>query len=316
MRSFEWATPWWFLALPFALLPWIAIFRPYTLRFSALFDPAGGAPVAAGRSLRSVVAWLPGACESLGLLLVVAALARPQMVLRETVRESDGIDILLAIDTSGSMDEPDMGRGLQSVSRLDAARMVMARFIDGRPHDRVGLLVFGEEAFVQVPLTLDHDGLKDFVGQLEVGMAGRRATAVGDAVAVACKRMKELKAPSKVVILVTDGQSNAGHVTPTQAAQAASALGVHVYTVGVGGDQVDERTLGAVARTTGARFFRANDVGELDAVYKEIDAMEKSTAKVKEHVSRDELYHLALLPGLGAWLLGLVLGSTVLRRLP
>jgi Ca-activated chloride channel family protein len=306
----EWASPLWFAALPLVLLPWLAWWRPHAIRFSAVGS------LATGWSVRRVLALVPPLLASATLALVVFSLARPQQVERETIRESDGIDILLAIDTSGSMSAGDMGTNVRQLTRLDAARLVMRQFVEGRPNDRLGLLVFGEEAFVQVPLTTDHDGLVNFIGDLDIGLAGRNATAVGDAVAVACKRMKELSAPSKVVILVTDGRSNAGVLSPQQAADAAAALGIRIYTVGVGGDQMDERQLRAIATTTGAKFYRATDVNDLAQVYADIDTLEKSTAKVKEYVHRDELYLDLLLPGLACFVLDLLLGHTLLRRLP
>ncbi len=306
----EWYSPAWFFALPVALLPWIAWWRPHALRFSAVGLVSRGWTVREGLSLARPL------LLSVALGLLVVGLARPQRVDREIVRESDGVDILLAIDTSGSMGAADMGSPMRPITRLDAARLVMRQFIESRPYDRLGLLVFGEEAFVQVPLTTDHDGLLDFVADLNIGLAGRSATAVGDAVAVACKRMKELDAPAKVVILVTDGLSNAGLLRPQQAADAAAALGIRVYTIGVGGDQMDERQLRAIAATTDAKFFRASGVTDLAKVYDEIDRMEKTTAAVKEFVHRDELYLNAVLPGLACFLLELLLGHTLLRRLP
>lgn len=322
----EWMSPAWFLALPLALLPWVAWLRPHALRFSALGSVRGGSGLRAGAALLLPV------LESVALAAVVLALARPQEVRRETVRESDGIDIMLAVDTSGSMQAPDMGTGANEVTRLEAARTVMARFVEGRPEDRVGLLVFGEEAFVQVPLTLDHAGLADMILQVELGMAGKNATAVGTAIAVAAKRMKELEAPSKVLVLVTDGRSNAGTITPLQAAEAAAALGIRVYTIGVGsagggggifamlsggtGADVDEPTLRAIAARTGGKYWRATDAQALLEVYAEIDRMEKTTARTREFVHRDERYLHALLPGLAAFVLHLLLSTTVLRRLP
>lgn len=306
----EWASPAWFFALPLALLPLVAAWRPHALRFSAL------GLVSAPWSARRLLGWLPAVLDAAATVLVVLALARPQLVQRESVRESDGIDILLAIDTSGSMQSPDMGTSLRPLTRLEAASLVMRSFVEGRPHDRVGLLVFGEEAFVQVPLTLDHDALVDFVGQLDIGMAGRNATAVGDAVAVALKRMKALEAPSKVVVLVTDGKSNAGVIRPDQAARAAEALGVRVYTIGVGSDRIDEASLRGIAATTGGRYFRATDVNGLAEVYREIDTLERSTAQVKEYVHREERYLDVLLPGIGLWVVGLLLAHGPLRRLP
>jgi Ca-activated chloride channel family protein len=319
----EWMHPAWFAALPLALLPWVAWFRPHAARFSALDT------VKTPRSWRSVVSVLVPLLECVAIAGVVVALARPQEVRRETVRESQGIDILLAIDTSGSMRERDMQAGSRELTRLEASQVVMANFVEGRPDDRIGLEVFGEEAFVQVPLTLDHEALAAFIGQLEIGMAGQGATAVGTAIAVGAKRMKELEAPSRVMILVTDGRSNAGAIAPIQAAEAAAALGIRVYTIGVGaatrggflgmmsgGADVDERSLGAIATTTGGKYYRAADTEALAQVYAEIDLLEKSTARTKEFVQRDERYLVALLPAIIAWFLQLALGLTVLRRLP
>jgi Ca-activated chloride channel family protein len=205
----------------------------------------------------------------------------------------------------------------------------MAKFVEARPDDRLGLLVFGEEAFVQVPLTLDHEGFTDFVGQIGIGMAGKNATAVGSAIAVASKRMKDLAAPSKVVVLVTDGRSNAG-IDPGVAAQAAAALGIRIYTIGVGGvgsagpfgllgargADVDEGSLREVAAATGGKYWRATDAQALAEVYGEIDKLEKTTARSREFVHRDEQYLRALVPGIALFALQLLLSGTVLRRIP
>jgi len=323
---FEWASPWWFAALPAAVLPFLALLRPWTLRFSSFVSMRGGL------SLRSAVHWLPSILQSMVIVLVILALARPQLVSRETERESEGVDIVLAIDTSGSMDAPDMGGPSGDLTRLEAAKRVMQEFVSTRKNDRIALVVFGKEAFTQVPLTLDKDGMHDFIGQLAIGMAGKQATSVGDAIAVSSKRLKELTAPSKVIILVTDGKSNAGQIQPVLAAQAAAALGIRVYTIGVGADQsrragpfglmsmgaadVDEPTLRKVASLTGGEFFRASDRSTLAAVYARIDELEPSPAKVKEYVSRDELFARFLYPAIVLWLLDLLLISGPLRRTP
>jgi Ca-activated chloride channel family protein len=320
----EWASPAWFLALPVVVVPWWAWLRPHRLRFTST------RAVRTGGSVRALLAILVPLLESLALLGGVIALARPQDVTRETVRETPGIDILLALDTSCSMNETDMSAGGVALSRLEAAKQVMARFVEARRDDRVGLLLFGDEAFVQVPLTLDHAALNDFIGQVEIGMAGRNATAVGTAIAVGTKRMKDLKAPSRVMVLVTDGRSNAGTVTPLIAAKAAAALGVKVYTIGVGGGRggsvlgvfranlsdIDEPTLRAVATTTGARFYRATDAAGLDEVYAEIDRLEESPGRSREFVHRDERYLEALLPALACLAGALSLSHGLLRRIP
>lgn len=319
----EWASPLWFLALPLALAaPWIG--RSPSLAWPSL------ATTRARHTWRTLLAPLPRVLASIALGLLVVALARPQRVDRETVVESEGIDIMLALDTSGSMEQADYTLDGRRANRLTVAKEVIGRFVEGRPYDRVGLVVFGEQAFTQVPLTLDHEALVGFLSQVELGMAGERATAVGDGLAVSTKRLKELEAPSKVVVLVTDGRNNAGQITPLQAAQAAKALGVRVYTIGVGSEDsgggfgglfrgrsdLDERSLQAIAATTGGRYFRAANTRALEEVYATIDELEKTTAEVKEFVFREERYKPWLIWGLCLLLLQAVLGETVLRRLP
>lgn len=309
--------------LPVALvLPWLA--RRPRLAWSALSLSV------ARPTLRTAVAGLPTLLQSLGLALLVVALSRPQHVDRQRVVEREGIDILLVLDTSGSMEATDYSIGGRPASRLAAAKEVIADFVEGRPDDRIGLVVFGETAFTQVPLTTDHRAMGHFLRLVDLGMAGQRATAIGDAIAVASKRMKELDAPSKVVILLTDGQSNAGQIGPLDAAQAAHALGIKVYTIGMGAaggrrglfglmggrSDLDEDTLKEIARVTDAQYFRADDTKTLAQVYETIDSLETSTAEVEEFVHRDERYHGVLAVGLALILLQQLLAQTWLRRLP
>jgi Ca-activated chloride channel family protein len=316
-----WGAPWFLLAL--ALVPvvswWLRHRRP-RLRFSSssLLQPAP--------SLRLSLAWVPAPLLAIGLALCIVALARPQLPHTQSVTKSEGIDIMLALDTSRSMAEPDFTIGGRRASRLDVAKNVVARFVAGREHDRVGLVVFGEEAFTQVPLTLDHQGLSRFLRQVDIGMAGERRTAIGDAVAVATRRMAELEAPSKVVILLTDGQSNAGQLEPDDAAEAAAALGVKVYTIGVGPEaggrrrsragDLDEAALRRIAEITDAHYFRATDEDTLTLVYQTIDELEPTTAEVRELTRYEERYHRWLAWGLALLVLGVLLDSTLLRRIP
>ena len=166
----EWASPWWLLAiLPALVLPWWG--RGPRLRHASVSTIAGG------RSLRTALAWLPRALGSAALVLICVALARPQLVDRERIVDSEGIDIMLVLDTSGSMEAEDYTLNGRSASRLRVAKEVIADFVDGRPNDRIGLVVFGEEAFTQVPLTLDHDALVDILRQVVLGAAGRRRRA-------------------------------------------------------------------------------------------------------------------------------------------
>jgi Ca-activated chloride channel family protein len=319
----EWGQPWAWALVPVVLL-------------APLAQRPGRLPVAdlsawrSAFSLRVLAAPLPGLLGVLGLLCCVVALARPQKVERERIRTQDGADILLVLDTSGSMETDDYKLRGRSVSRLEVAREVIARFIEGRPDDRIGLVVFGEEAFTQVPLTLDHRSLQDFLAQVRPGMAGKRATAVGDGLAVAVKRLKELEAPTRIVVLLTDGRSNHGQMQPLEAAEAARALGVRVHTIGVGtagagggffglfggGSDLDERTLTRVAERTGGLYFRADDTTALEKTWATIDEMEKSPAEAFEVTRTDERFAPWLIAGLVLLGLQVLLGDTVLRRLP
>ena len=317
----EFGTPAWLLLAPVVFfVPWLS--RQPRLAWSSF------ALSLAQPTLRQRLAWLPELLLSLALVALVVALARPQHVDRERVVEREGIDILMVLDTSGSMEEEDYTIGRRRVSRIAAAKQVIAEFIEGRPDDRIGLVVFGDVAFTQVPLTTDHRAMNAFLSLVDIGTAGK-STALGDAIAVACKHMKELVAPSKVVILVTDGRKTAG-LDPLDAAAAASALGIKVYTIGMGaaggrsgpfgmmsrGSDLDEPTLKEIARLTDAAYFRADDTKSLVEVYAKIDELEKSTAEVSEFVHRDERYHGPLWLGMVLLVLHQLLAQTWLRRLP
>ena len=320
----EWASPWWFLALPVALAaPWLAG-RP-AVAFSAL------SLLEVRRTLRLSVAWLPSLLSSIGLALLVVALARPQLIDRERVIETEGLDIFVVLDTSGSMEIEDYTFRGSRASRLYVAREVIADFVEGRPDDRVGLVVFGEEALAAMPLTLDHSGMAAYVLQIPIGMAGRRATVVGDAIAIASQRLAELEAASRVMILVTDGRSNAGQIAPLEAAAAAAALDIRIYTIGIGaagesggllgmfssrGSDLDEATLTAIAEQTGGRYFRAESTRALRQVYQTIDALEKTPAESVVYVHTEERFAPWLLSGLALLLLSVLLSETWLRRLP
>lgn len=318
----EWASPAWFLALPLAvILPWL-VGRP-RVAFSDL------RAVQIRRSVRSLGAQALPLLASAGLACLVVAMARPQDVDRERIRESEGIDIMLALDTSQSMEALDYQLGGRDASRLEVAKEVIAQFVEGRPDDRIGLVVFGEEALTQVPLTLDHDAMLDFLGRVQIGMVGGRATAVGDGLAIGLQRLEDLEGSSRILILLTDGSNNAGTLKPLEAAEAAKALGIRVYTIGVGSStgrsgffgmrrrsDLDERSLQAIAKITDGRYFRAGDARTLAEVYTIIDALEVSTAEVKELVNREERFHGWLFTGLGLLLLQLLLGESLLRRLP
>jgi Ca-activated chloride channel family protein len=221
------------------------------------------------------------------------------------------------------------------VSRLAAVKKVVGEFIKKREVDRIGLVVFGEEAFTQSPLTMDKGLLLGLVEKMEIGMAGDR-TAIGSATAVAGKRLKEVKAKSRILILLTDGRNNAGEISPEQAAEAVRSLGVKIYTIGVGGTgpapfkvrtffgerivhqrvDLDEKTLKKMAHIGGGKYFRASDSEKLSEIYDMIDRAEKTEVKVKEFFHFRELYAWFLVPALIFFALEIFLKTTFLRMIP
>jgi Ca-activated chloride channel homolog len=290
--------------------------------------------IARGRRSRAG-RWLT-ALRLLALAPLIVALARPQQGLGTAEVESSGIDIVLAIDVSGSMKARDFELAGKPASRLDVVKAVVRRFVDARPSDRLGMVAFAGRPYLVSPLTLDHDWLMQNMDRLEIGLV-EDGTAIGSAIAASTNRLRDRPAKSKIVILLTDGMNNSGKVSPATAAAAAAALGVKVYTIAAGtrGEapmpatdafgrerivmarvDVDEETLKQVADATHARFYRATDTDSLDRIYAEIDQLEKTTVEMKRFERYRELFGWVLLPGV--FLLGLevVLGETRLRRLP
>ena len=269
----------------------------------------------------------------LGLLVLTAA--RPQLFNVSREIRSPGVDIMICLDTSGSMQALDFQLDDEPVSRLTAVKKVVSEFIRKREMDRIGLVVFGEEAFTQSPLTMDKGLLLGLVEKMEIGMAGDR-TAVGSAIAIGGKRLKDLKAKSRILILLTDGRHNAGDVTPEQAAEAVRALGVKTYTIGVGGKgpapfkvktifgtrivhqqvDLDEATLKRIAKIGQGKYFRAADSEQLSEIYDIIDREEKTEVKVKEFFHFRELYQYFLIPALIFLGLEIFLKATILRVIP
>jgi Ca-activated chloride channel family protein len=278
---------------------------------------------------------IPPAFRAGCLILLVLAAARPQLYNVSREIRSPGVDIMLCLDASGSMQALDFQINGQPVSRLTAVKKVVSDFIKKRDMDRIGLVVFGEEAFTQSPLTVDKGLLLGLVDKMEVGMAGDR-TAIGAAVAIGGKRLKDLKAKSRILILLTDGRHNAGELTPEQAAEAVSAFGVKIYTIGVGGKgpapfkvqtffgtrvvhqqvDLDEETLKRVAAIGGGRYFRAADSERLSEIYDIIDQEEKTEIKVKEFFHFQELFPYFLIPALILFGLEILLKTTILRVIP
>lgn len=283
----------------------------------------------------SIISRVPLILKSMVLILLVLAAARPQRYSVSREISSSGVDIILCLDTSGSMRALDFEFDGKRVNRLSAVKGVVQDFIKKRPHDRIGLVVFGEEAFTQSPLTLDKGLLLSLVKGLEVGMAGD-STALGDAIAIGGKRLKDLKAKSKILILLTDGRNNSGNISPESASEALRAFGIKIYTIGVGsfglvpfdvktffGNQIikqkvdlDEETLQKVADIGGGKYFLASNSRELAKIYDIIDKAEKREVKLKEFFHFEELYRYFLIPAIILVLLELILKSFFLRVMP
>jgi Ca-activated chloride channel homolog len=279
--------------------------------------------------------WL-GALRMLALGMLIVALARPQMVHGTSEVEASGIDILLGVDVSGSMEALDFTIEGEPANRIDVVRKVVSKFIEERPNDRIGLVAFAGRPYMVSPLTLDHHWLQQRLEGVRTGMV-EDGTAIGSAIASCVNRLRDQKAKSKIVILLTDGMNNAGKVSPLTAAEAAEALGIKVYTIGAGshgevpvpvtdpfGDRklvtarvdIDEETLQKVAQMTGARYYRATDTDSLTKIYHEINRLETTTQKIKKFEHHNEMFLWAALPALLLLGLELFLGQTRFRRLP
>jgi Ca-activated chloride channel family protein len=266
------------------------------------------------------------------LLLITTAAARPQTGRSESSIRTEGIDIMLVLDTSGSMQAQDF----QPKNRLFVAKEVVKEFIPKRKHDRIGLVVFSAQALSQCPLTLDYNVLLGLVDKVDFGML-EDGTAIGVALATACNRLKDSKAKSRVVVLLTDGQNNAGMISPATAADIAKSLGIKVYTIGVGTRgyapfpvedpvfgrrlvqiqvDIDENTLQEIAKKTGGEYFRATDTEELRKIYDHIDQLEKSTIETKTFTNYTDKYLIFAVPALLLLALELGLAESVLREVP
>lgn len=290
-------------------------------------------PMLAGRGWTHP--WLVPSWRVLTLALLILALARPQTGRTYSEVTSEGVDIVLTVDTSGSMRALDMKLGNRHVTRLEVVKDVLAQFIEKREHDRIGMVVFGTEAFTQAPLTQDHGLLTGFMDRVYIGVAGED-TAIGAAIAVGAQRLKDLEAKSKVVILLTDGENTVKEPDPIQAAKAAAELGIKIYTIGIGtqgrapfeveglfGRQIrylevslDEELLKKVADITGARYFRATDTDALKRVYETIDQLETTEVQIKEYHEYTEHYHGLLLAALLMFMIEFIMIHTRLQKLP
>ena len=272
----------------------------------------------------------------LGLALLIVALARPQLGRTLSRVQASGIDIVLAIDVSRSMMAEDLSIGNQRANRLEAVKSVTQKFIEARPNDRIGITCFAGRPYLVSPLTLDHDWLLQNLERVKIGLV-EDGTAIGSAIASAANRLKDKEAKSKIIVLLTDGDNNAGKITPAFAAEAAKALGIKIYTIGAGTRgfapmpvqdmfgrtmyrnvkvEVDEETLKKIAEVSGGQFYRATDTKTLNQIFEQIDKLEKSTVELSQYKQYRDLFPWFLASGFGLLALQVVLAQSVGRRLP
>ena len=325
MSDLTFESPWLLLLLPTIAVP---AALPYLLRRQ--MGPVGMTYAdtwlvsGSGRSLRLRAMPFLRMLPFLALALVVVAAARPQIGDAREVIRGEGVDIAIALDISGSMGETDL-----EPHRLDAAKEIIADFVEQRRFDRIGLVVFSREAFIQSPPTLDHATLLRLLADVHLAdqLGIEDGTAMGSGMATAANLLKDSTAESKLVTLITDGVNNAGELDPITVATAAEALDIKLYTIGVGrhrtssGDAaeespLDEETLQQIAAITNAEFYRATDTEGLRGIYAEINSLEKSDVEILHFTRYQELAAWLLLPALALLVVEMVLSQAVLRRLP
>lgn len=289
----------------------------------------------APKSYKVYLLHIPFIARLVALVMLILVIARPQTTDNWQNTEIEGIDIMMVMDVSTSMLAQDL-----KPNRIEAAKEVAAEFINGRSNDNIGLTIFAGESFTQCPLTIDHAVLLNLFRDIDCSMAQRGmiddGTAIGMGIANAVSRLKDSKAKSKVVILLTDGSNNRGDISPLTAAEIAKSFGVRVYTIGVGTNgtapypvqtpmgtqyinqpvEIDETTLTQIATTSGGNYFRATNNDKLRQVYAEIDKLEKTKLNVKEFSKREEEYQLFAWIALACVLLEVLLRNSILKRIP
>ena len=332
--NFNFGHPYYLLLL--GLIPLLSKWRKNRLKESAFLYSSvallrGVANLKKSRS-RSLLAL----CRCLVLILCILAMARPRFSEGKTSIKASGIDMVIALDLSTSMAAMDFVQDGERVNRLQIAKSVLDDFIDQRSNDRLGLVAFAGRAYIAAPLTLDHDFFSMNLKRLDLGIA-EDGTAIGSALMAALNRLRGVESKSRIVILMTDGQNNAGKIPPLTAAEAADALEVKVYTIGVGTKgmapfpqkdpfgrtvfvqakvDIDEQTLKEIAQKTGGKYYRADNTEAFKEIYAEIDRLEKTEVEMKQYTRHEELAAWFLIPALSLLLLELILQHTVWRKLP
>lgn len=283
-------------------------------------------------SLRAMMFGFLPLARALAFALFVFALARPVQVTEEKEYQTNGVDIVIAMDISGSM----LAEDFKPENRMAVAKQEAIKFIKGRENDRIGMVVFAKKAYTQCPLTTDYNILTQLIDQIQIGMIAD-GTAIGMGLATSVNRLRASNAKSKVIILITDGSNNAGNIDPVTAAELAKAFNIKVYSICIGRGgmvpfpvndplfgkryiqadvEIDEMTLKRIADITGGLFFRARDPQSLNEIYEKINALEKTEIKVKEYRSYNELFSLFLVPALLVLLIEVLLSRTLLLKVP
>ena len=328
----EFKNPLFFLLL-IGLVPYIVWYvMKYKQSLPSLKVPDATKYACVPKSFRIYLLHVPFVLRLLLLALVVCVLARPQSKHSWNDTDVEGIDIMLAVDVSTSMLAQDF-----KPNRVEALKSIAQKFIEKRPNDNIGLSMFAGEAYTQCPLTTDHAVLMSLYNNADCNMAMRGiiddGTAIGDGIMNAILRLKDSEAKSKVIILLTDGVNNSGNISPLTAAEIARKYGIRIYTIGIGRNgmapyplptggtammpvEIDESTMTQISSKTGGRYFRAQKNEELDAVYQDIDKMERTKFNVKQYSRRNELYAPFALAAMLILLLEIILRTVVLKRLP
>jgi Ca-activated chloride channel homolog len=343
--EFEFQFPW-VLAL-LGLLPVYALLHGKVGKLSALTFSSADIARAAGAQARAAAGRFLFFLRLLAVALGIVALAGPRLANYHVETETPGIDIMLVLDLSWSMEAVDMGRPAEKLSRFAIASSVLKDFIVKRPNDRIGIIAFSGVPYLVSPLTLNHDWLVENLRRLHVGIIRDLGTAIGDAVAVAAQRLKAVpNSKSRIMILLTDGDNNLGKIDPLPAAQLAAALGVKIYSIGVGAEQpcnlpafdpatgqfrldasgntiptlllqpANYTVLGKMSDLSGGQFYRATNQRELQSIYNQIDHLEKSEVKLRRFATYEPLFEWPLLAALGFLTLEIILANTRFCRVP
>ena len=335
------ARPW--LLLLFLAIPLLAYLRGKRGAIAALLFSSTSPLALIGKHSASRAGKILRSLLLATLAVFVLALARPQLGKSLTQIEASGIDIMLVLDVSGSMLTKDFTIGGEQATRVDAIREVTRKFIEARPNDRIGIIAFAGRPYVVSPMTLDHDWLIQNLERIRIGLV-EDGTAIGSAMAAAANRVNDKHSKSRAVVLLTDGENNAGKIPPNTAAEAIKALKIHFYAIGAGTNGIapvpvftqrgpatdamgniyyenrpvefNEAGLKEVAKIADGQFYRATDTKSLETIYRDIDKMEKSTVSVKKYQQYRDLFPLCIMSGCGLLIGQILLSHTIWRKLP